>query len=68
VKLPVTPLGVRKATICMIHGPGELRGAVALYPPVAVTIRSSAMSPSGDVRRRCVKPLPGPVVVVSTIR
>ncbi|HXJ96595.1 MAG TPA: hypothetical protein VMT20_27465, partial [Terriglobia bacterium] len=30
VKFPPDPLGVRKATICMIHDPEELRGAVVL--------------------------------------
>jgi hypothetical protein len=58
---------VRKATICMTHDPAELRGAVALYVPVAVTISSSAMSPLGEVRSLCVNPLPGPVVVVQTM-
>ncbi len=34
--------------------------------PVAVAIWSSAISPSGVVNSRSVKPLPGPVVVVCT--
>src|SRR5262245_22419169 len=54
------------ATICMTQGPGPISGAVALYVPVVVTARSMAMSPSGLVSRRCVKPPAGPVVPVAT--
>src|SRR4029077_14329576 len=57
----------RKATICMTHDPELESGAVALYEPVAVTVRSSAMSPSGEVRIRDVNPEPGPVVRVDTV-
>src|SRR6185503_1567572 len=49
----------------MTHVPLWL--AVALYVPVALTIWSSAMSASGDVMTRAVKPVPAltnaPVVV-----
>src|ERR1700679_825634 len=61
------PDGVRKATICMIHRPDELRGAVALWLPAVVTIWSSVMSPSGVVSSRLVKPLPEPFVRLATM-
>ena len=67
MKLPVIAPGVRNATICITHGPDGLTGAEALLLPVAVTILSSAILPSGDVRILWVKPLPGPVVNVSTV-
>src|SRR5579862_7487870 len=58
------PDAVRNATICMIHAPDGLTGAVALLEPAVVTNWSSAISPSGDVNSRFVKPVPAPVVVV----
>src|SRR5262245_28399492 len=48
----------RKATICMTQLPGLESGADALYELMAVTTRSSAMSPSGEVITRDVKPVP----------
>src|ERR1700678_517823 len=63
--LGLTPLTVgagggtaAKVTICMTQGPGEVNVAVALLLPAAVTILSSAMSLSGEVMMRDVKPLP----------
>ena len=42
------------ATICITQLPRPVTGADALYEPVAVTVRSSAMSPSGAVMMRLV--------------
>src|SRR6476469_583617 len=56
----------RKATTCMTQPPAKLSGAVAVYDPVADTTRSSALSPSGFVMIRLVKPLPAPLMPVST--
>ena len=56
-----------KATICMTQEPEEARVAVALLLPAVVTILSSAISPSGDVIVRDVKPLPAAPVVVATM-
>jgi hypothetical protein len=47
-------LAARNAANCMIHGPEDEIGAVALYEPVAVTSWSSRMSPSGLVITRFV--------------
>jgi hypothetical protein len=55
-----------KVTICMTQGPEPLSVAVAVLLPAAVTILSSAISPSGVVMTREVKPLPAAVVVVDT--
>src|SRR5215469_708954 len=62
----IDPTIARNATICMIHEPGD-RGAVAGYEPTVFTTSSSAISESGDVRRRLVKPLPAPDVMVVTM-
>ena len=56
-----------KVAICMIHGPEEVNVAVALLLPAVVTTLSSAISPSGDVMSREVKPLPAALVVVATM-
>ena len=50
----------------MTQGP-EVNVAVALLLPAVVTILSSAMSPSGVVITRDVKPVPTFVVVVATV-
>jgi len=42
------------ATICITQLPPPVTGADALYEPAAVTVRSSAMSPSGTVMMRLV--------------
>jgi hypothetical protein len=54
-------------TICITHGPDEVRVAVALLLPVMLTTLSSAMSPSGAVITRDVNPLPAAPVVVATV-
>jgi hypothetical protein len=41
-------------------------GAVAVYVPTVVRIRSSRMLPFGDVIIREVKPLPAPFVTFCT--
>src|SRR5262245_16160948 len=41
--------------------------AVAAYVPVAVTMRSSAMSPSGEVMIRVVNDGPGATLCVATV-
>ena len=51
----------------MTHGPAPESGAAALYGPAVVTTRSSAMSPSGVVIMREVKPVPAPMVEVYTV-
>src|SRR5438105_1883576 len=58
--------GVLKATICMTHGAPGLTGAVALWLPAEVTFLSSAISASGEVRMRRVKPVPVPEVLLTT--
>jgi len=58
---------VANVTICMTQGPAEVNVAVALLLPAAVTILSSAMSPSGEVMMRDVKPLPAAAFVVATV-
>src|SRR6185437_11004738 len=63
-----TGLGeAENATICMTQGPEEVKGAVALLLPAAVTTLSSAMSLSGEVMIRELKPVPGAAVAVNTI-
>src|ERR1700722_2501850 len=58
------PEGVaEKVTICMPQGPEPLNVAVAVLLPAAVTILSSAISPSGVVMVREEKPLPPAHVV-----
>jgi hypothetical protein len=68
---PVTvgagPVNAPNATICITHGPAELNAALALLLPAVVTTLSSAISPSGAVITRDVKPLPAAVVVVATM-
>ena len=54
-------------TICITHGPEEVRVAVALLLPAVVTTLSSAISPSGEVITRDVNPLPAAPVVVATM-
>src|SRR6266849_5671481 len=56
----------RNATVCMIQLPGLASSAVPVYAPVAVTILSSAMSPSGVVMTRFTKPFPAVFVPVLT--
>src|SRR5580658_7887717 len=53
--------------ICMTHAPESVNVAVALLLPAAVTILSSARSPSGDVMMREVKPLPVAPFSVATV-
>jgi hypothetical protein len=66
---PVTvgtgPDTAENATICITHAP-ELNVAVALLLPAVVTTLSSAISPSGVVMIREVKPLPAALVTVDT--
>ena len=54
-------------TICMTQGPEEVNVAVALLLPAVVTTLSSAISPSGAVMMRDLKPLPAARVVVATM-
>src|SRR5262249_8156282 len=54
------------ATSCMTQAPAPVSGALAEYEPGDETIRSSTMSPSGDVIMRAVNPRPGPAVPVTT--
>jgi hypothetical protein len=54
-------------TICITHGPDEVRVAVALLLPVTLTTLSSAVSPSGAVITRDVNPLPAAPVVVEIV-
>jgi hypothetical protein len=61
------PDTAENVTICMTHGPDEVRVAVALLLPVTLTTLSSAMSPSGAVITRDVNPLPAAPVVVATV-
>src|SRR4051812_8655250 len=56
-----------KATICITQAPPAERVAVARYDPLAVTSLSSAMSPSGEVMIRLVKPVPAADVKVKTV-
>ena len=51
-------------TICITHGPAPFKVAVAVLLPAVVTILSSAISPSGEVMIREVKPLPAAAVCV----
>ena len=60
------PEAAEKVAICMTQGPAEVNVAVALLLPTTVTTLSSAMSPSGEVMIRDVKPLPAAPVVVAT--
>jgi hypothetical protein len=60
------PETAEKVTICMTQGPDPVSVAVAVLLPAVVTILSSAMSPSGVVMMREVKPLPAAPVVVDT--
>ena len=60
------PEAAEKVTICMTQGPAEVNVAVALLLPTTVTTLSSAMSPSGEVMIRDVKPLPAAPVSVDT--
>ena len=53
--------------ICMTHGPDPVNVAVAVLLPAAVTILSSARSPSGVVIIRDVKPLPADAFPVATV-
>ncbi len=69
----LTPLTVgagteaaEKVTICMTHAPAEVNAAVALLLPAVVTVLSSAISSSGVVMIRDVKPLPAAAVAVAT--
>ena len=62
------PLGAAlKATICITHASAPPSGAVESYEPATVTVRSSAMSPSGLVITRDVQPEPAPVVQLLTV-
>jgi hypothetical protein len=58
---------VPNVTICMTQGPEEANVALALLLPAVVTILSSAISPSGVVITRDVKPLPAAFVAVATV-
>src|SRR5207248_8080143 len=44
----------RNAASCMTHPEPPVSDAIAEYDPIAVTLRSSATLPSGDVRMRAV--------------
>ena len=60
------PTDGANVAICITHAPEPRNVAVALLLPAAVTTLSSAISPSGVVMIREVKPRPAAVVVVAT--
>ena len=61
------PETAKNVAICMTHGPDPVNVAVALLLPAAVTILSSARSPSGAVMIRDVNPLPAVPFSVATV-
>jgi hypothetical protein len=60
------PTDGANVAICITHAPEPRNVAVELLLPAAETTLSSAISPSGVVMIREVKPLPAAVVVVAT--
>jgi hypothetical protein len=66
VGVAVAPIPLN-AAICITQPPALVSGAVALYVPVAVTIRSSARSESGFVMILTVYPVPAPLFPVNTV-